>query len=96
MAVKKSNLKTKPQVTKPDLRVAEVPKKPLTKPYNDIDLNNWKDYSHIKTDTLWEFPNRDKSNGHSYDYHGNYIPQIAQQLYERFTKKGLCNNRRIL
>lgn len=88
MAVKKSNLKTKPQVTKPDLRVAEVPKKPLTKPYNDIDLNNWKDYSHIKTDTLWEFPNRDKSNGHSYDYHGNYIPQIAQQLYERFTKKG--------
>ncbi len=87
MAIKKSNLKTKTQVAKPDLRVAEVPKQPLTKPYNDIDLNNWKDYSHILTDTLWEFPNRDKSNGHSYDYHGNYIPQIAQQLYERFTKK---------
>ena len=88
MAVKKTNLKTKTLVNKPDLRVAETPKQPLTKPYNDIDLNNWKDYSHIKTDTLWEFPNRDKSNGHSYDYHGNYIPQIAQQLYERFTKKG--------
>ena len=88
MALRKTNLKTKTQVSTPDLRVAEVPKKPLTKPYNDIDLNNWKDYSHIKTDTLWEFPNRDKSNGHSYDYHGNYIPQIAQQLYERFTKKG--------
>ena len=87
MAVKKSNLKTKPQ-TKPDLHVAQVPKKPLTKPYNDIDLNNWKDYPHIFTDTLWEFQSRDKSNGHSYDYHGNYIPQIAQQLYERFTKKG--------
>ncbi len=87
MAPRKTNLKTKPQVTTPDLRVAEAPKKPLTKPYNDIDLNNWKEYSHIKTDTLWEFPNRDKSNGHSYDYHGNYIPQIAHQLYERFTKK---------
>ena len=88
LAVKKTNLKTKPQVKqKPDLRVAEVPKQPLTKPYNDIDLNNWKDYSHVLTDTLWEFPNRDKSNGHSYDYHGNYIPQLAQQLYERFTKK---------
>ena len=87
MAIKKSNLKTKPQITKPDLRVAEAPKQPFTKPYNDIDLNNWKNYSHILTDTLWEFPNRDKSNGHSYDYHGNYIPQIAQQLYERFTKK---------
>lgn len=91
MATRKTNLKAKPQVTqpaqKPDLRVAEAPKKPLTKPYNDIDLNNWKEYSHIKTDTLWEFPNREKSNGHSYDYHGNYIPQLAQQLYERFTKK---------
>ena len=87
LAIKKSNLKTKPQITKPDLRVAEAPKQPFTKPYNDIDLNNWKNYSHILTDTLWEFPNRDKSNGHSYDYHGNYIPQIAQQLYERFTKK---------
>ena len=87
LAVKKSNLKTKPQ-QKPDLHVAQVPKKPLTKPYNDIDLNNWKDYPHILTDTLWEFQSRDKSNGHSYDYHGNYIPQIAQQLYERFTKKG--------
>ena len=87
MAVKKSNLKTKIQ-TKPDLRIAQKPKQPLTKSYNDIDLNNWKNYSHILTDTLWEFQSRDKSNGHSYDYHGNYIPQIAQQLYERFTKKG--------
>ena len=88
LAVKKSNLKTKTKVTqKPDLKVVTKPKV-LTKPYNDIDLNNWKDYPHILTDTLWEFASRDKSNGHSYDYHGNYIPQIAQQLYERFTKKG--------
>ncbi len=66
------------------LRVVTAPK---TKPYNDIDLNNWKLYSHIKTGSLWEFASRDKSNGHSYDYHGNYIPQIATQLFERFTKK---------
>lgn len=26
-------------------------------------------------------------NGHIKRYHGNYIPQIAEQLYERFTKK---------
>ncbi len=69
----------------PDLKVV---KKIKTKPYSDIDLNNWKNYSHIKTDTWWEFASRDKTNGHSNDYHGNYIPQIAQQLYERFTKKG--------
>ena len=37
---------------------------------------------------MWEFASRDNTNGHSNEYHGNYIPQIAQQLYERFTKKG--------
>ena len=82
----KSNIrKILPQEQKPDLRIV---KKVKTKPYSDIDLNNWKEYSHIKTDTWWEFAQRDKSNGHSNEYHGNYIPQIAQQLYERYTKKG--------
>ncbi len=71
-------------IQKPDLRVVEKPK---TTNYNDIDLRNWKLYSHIKTGSLWEFASRDKTNGHSYDYHGNYIPQIATQLFERFTKK---------
>lgn len=71
-------------IQKPDLRVVEKPK---TTSYNDIDLKNWKLYSHIKTGSLWEFASRDKTNGHSYDYHGNYIPQIATQLFERFTKK---------
>ncbi|MCD7878923.1 MAG: site-specific DNA-methyltransferase [Candidatus Gastranaerophilales bacterium] len=69
----------------PDLKIVEEKK---TKPYNDIDLKNWKNYSHIKTDTWWEFQSRDNSHGHSNEYHGNYIPQIASQLYERFTKKG--------
>ena len=80
----KQNTKRKLEIVRPDLRVASVPK---TKPYSDIDLNNWKDYSHIKTDTWWEFASRDKSNGHSNEYHGNYIPQIATQFFERFTKK---------
>ncbi len=75
----------KPQEQRPDLKIAPKVK---TKPYSDIDLNNWKDYSHIKTDTWWEFAQRDNTHGHSNEYHGNYIPQIAQQLYERFTKKG--------
>ena len=79
--VSKKSIKT---VENQGLRVVSTPK---TKPYNDIDLNNWKLYSHIKTGSLWEFQSRDKSNGHSYDYHGNYIPQIATQLFERFTKK---------
>lgn len=65
----------------------EVVKAPKTKPYNDIDLNNWKLYENVKTGTWWEFSAREKKNGHSYDYHGNYIPQIATQLLERYTKK---------
>jgi len=91
---RKTNTKLDNFQTRPDLRVAELPKadlrvatKPKIKPYNDIDLNNWKNYSHLKTDTLWLFPTRDNSGRHSNEYHGNYIPQLAQQLFERFTKK---------
>lgn len=59
-----------------------------TKNWNDIDLNNWKNYDHIETGTLWNFSSRAKGDGHKFDYHGNYIPQIATQLYSRFTKPG--------
>ena len=83
MAIRRTNTKLKP-VERPDLQVVKPVK---TTKYNDIDLNNWKDYSHVMTDSLWEFPARLRENGHSNEYHGNYIPQIAQQLYERFTKK---------
>ena len=65
----------------------EVVKPIKTKPYNDIDLNNWKLYENVKTGTWWEFSSREKTGGHSYDYHGNYIPQIATQLFTRYTKK---------
>jgi 16S rRNA G966 N2-methylase RsmD len=82
--VGRTNTKLKP-VKKADLQIVKPVK---TVKYNDIDLNSWRDYSHVKTDTLWEFPTRLKEGGHSNEYHGNYIPQIAQQLYERFTQKG--------
>jgi len=78
--------KLKQQTKQADLRIVEK-EEVLTKPYNDINLKKWKEYPHILTDTLWEFKSRDKEHGHSYDYHGNYIPQLATQLYERFTKK---------
>lgn len=82
----KSNLAPKP-VKKANLKVVDD-KAIKTTAYNDINLKNWRDYDHVKTDTLWEFPTRLKEGGHSNEYHGNYIPQIAQQMYERFTKKG--------
>ena len=80
-----NNTKLKPS-KKADLRVVQKPNRKTTK-YNDIDLNHWKDYDHVMTNTLWLFPSRLKEHGHSNDYHGNYIPQIAQQMYERYTKK---------
>ena len=27
-----------------------------TTAYSDINLKKWRDYEHVKTDTLWEFP----------------------------------------
>ena len=82
----KYNTKLKPN-KKADLRIAQKPDIKTTK-YSDINLNKWKDYAHIITNSLWLFPSRLKEHGHSNDYHGNYIPQIAQQMYERYTKKG--------
>ncbi|MBE7711900.1 MAG: site-specific DNA-methyltransferase [Cyanobacteria bacterium SIG31] len=83
----KSNLKEKKVVAKANLKVVDD-KAIKTTGYSDINLKAWRDYDHVKTDTLWEFPTRLKEGGHSNEYHGNYIPQIAQQIYERYTKKG--------
>ena len=83
MARIKTNTKLKPSKNA-DLQVVKPVK---TTKYSDINLNAWKDYPHVLTDTLWQFPARLKEHGHSNEYHGNYIPQIAQQMYERYTKK---------
>jgi hypothetical protein len=61
---------------------------PVTSAFSDIDLTRWKDYASVFTDSLWLFDSRARSNGHSYDYHGNYIPQIATQILTRFTRQG--------
>ena len=82
----KSNLKLKPSEKKNNLKVVGDNAVKTTS-YSDINLKKWKEYDHVKTDTLWEFPSRLKDGGHSNEYHGNYIPQIAQQIYERYTKK---------
>lgn len=79
-----SNLAKVLEVQTPDLKVAKEVK---TTAYNDINLKSWKDYDYVKTDTLWEFPNRLREGGHSNEYHGNFIPQIVQQFYHRYTKE---------
>lgn len=55
---------------------------------NDLNLNRWKEYDDIITDSLWIFEKRDTSGMHKADYWGNFIPQIPNQLLRRYTKKG--------
>jgi len=55
---------------------------------NDLDLEAWKDYPEIITDSLWLIPERDSTGVHSGDYHGNFIPQIPHQMMLRYTKRG--------
>jgi len=59
-----------------------------TSKINDINLNRWKEYSDILTDSLWVLEKRDSSGVHKADYWGNFIPQIPQQMMKRYTKKG--------
>jgi DNA modification methylase len=54
---------------------------------NDINLNRWKEYDDILTDSLWELDKRDRSGNHSAGYWGNFVPQIPNQLLRRYTKK---------
>jgi len=54
--------------------------------YNDLDMKSWKDLD-INVESLWLINERDKSGKHSNVYHGNFIPQIPNQLIRRFTKE---------
>ncbi len=62
--------------------------KAMKEKINDLNLKNWKKYQDILTDSLWIIDERDRSGAHKGDYHGNFIPQIPNQLIKRFTKKG--------
>jgi len=54
---------------------------------NDINLNRWKEYPEIITDSLWVLDKRDNAGAHLGWYWGNFIPQIPHQLMLRYTKK---------
>ena len=54
--------------------------------FNDLDIKNWKDLD-INVDSLWLIGERDKSGKHENIYHGNFIPQIPNQLIRRYTKR---------
>lgn len=55
--------------------------------HNDLNLNRWKEYDDIITDSIWIMNKRDKSGAHNGGYWGNFIPQIPNQFLRRYTKK---------
>ncbi|HIJ51956.1 MAG TPA: DNA methyltransferase [Planctomycetes bacterium] len=59
-----------------------------TNKINDINLNRWKEYDDIRTDSLWIMDKRDSTGVHTAGYWGNFIPQIPNQMLKRYTKKG--------
>ena len=69
-----------------------TPKKRGVKPrkpsqLNDLNLDEWREYEDILTDSLWLIPERDRSGTHMADYHGNFVPQIPYQAMRRYTKQ---------
>ncbi len=54
---------------------------------NDLNLNRWKEYDDLITDSLWILDKRDNTGVHHAGYWGNFIPQIPNQLLRRYTKK---------
>jgi SAM-dependent methyltransferase len=58
-----------------------------TSAVNDINLNRWKEYDHVITDSLWLVERRDSTGVHRADYWGNFIPQIPHQMMLRYTKQ---------
>ncbi len=55
---------------------------------NDINLNRWKEYDDVLTDSLWLMERRDTSGAHGAWYWGNFVPQIPHQLLLRYTRAG--------
>lgn len=69
-------------------RLSKAARGERTAAINEIDLNRWKAYDDILTDSLWLIERRDSSGAHSADYWGNFVPQIPNQLMRRYTRRG--------
>lgn len=50
-------------------------------------MNDWRQ-SDLNVDSLWIIPERAKGGKHKNVYHGNFVPQIPNQLIRRYTNVG--------
>ena len=53
----------------------------------NVCMENWKQ-SDLNVDSLWFIPERAKGGKHKNVYHGNFVPQIPNQLIRRYTNVG--------
>ena len=58
-----------------------------TSKVNDINLNRWKSYHDIRTDSLWISNSRASPPENLAWYWGNFIPEIPRQFLMRYTKE---------
>ena len=63
-------------------------RKTVRSTFHDLNLKEWRDYPDLITDSLWSLGSRSRSSVHKGDYHGNFVPQIPEQMLRRFTKQG--------
>lgn len=54
---------------------------------DNITKDNWKE-TDLNVDSLWIIGEREKSGKHANVYHGNFVPQIPNQLIRRYTQEG--------
>ena len=52
-----------------------------------ITQDNWRE-ADLNVDSLWLIDERGKTGKHANVYHGNFIPQIPNQLIRRYTSRG--------
>ncbi len=60
----------------------------LSQDFTGLNLNLWKGYDHIYTDSLWTLGSRARDENHKAWYWGNFVPQIPFQLISRYTSPG--------
>lgn len=61
-------------------------KSPIASPPPHLTPERWKEFPDILTDSLWNLGSRARGDGRTGGaYHGNFVPQIPDQLIRRFT-----------
>ena len=68
---------------------AEAPPTP-PHPFNELALGKeeWRENRDLFTGTWWAIGARRRGDGHDATYHGNFVPQIVDQVLRRYTKRG--------